>query len=332
MVDYTVSFLSFDQFDFSGGINLTDATLGTLDVSELDPGTETQHFDGDLGDDENGWDPTQVLTGTNTQVYLEEGYVLEHSSGEQFTVYVVEVNEGSGSSPRIGIVFPADQDPMPAGSYTVAEGPFNVGTAETNPISPTYNSLAVPCFTRGTLIETDSGEVAIEDLQPGDLIRTIDNSFQPLRWVGSTKVAARGNLAPIRFAAGAFGNTRDLLVSPKHRMLMQGWRLEMLFDQKSALVTADALINDATITRVEGGMVEYFHIMFDQHQIVFAEGCPSESFYPATDGLDKLSEATREEVFRLFPQLREDLAAYGPAARGTLQPGEVALVTSQTAR
>jgi len=77
----------------------------------------------------------------------------------------------------------------------------------------------VVCFAAGTMIETAEGEVAIESLQVGDLVRTADHDYQPIRWIGSSKVAAMGSVAPILIKAGALGNTRDLRVSPQHRML-----------------------------------------------------------------------------------------------------------------
>ena len=82
------------------------------------------------------------------------------------------------------------------------------------------------CFTRGTLIKTDQGERPIEELAAGDMVLTMDHGYQPIRWIGSSKRAATGDLAPILIRKGALGNDRDLRVSPQHRMLLQGWQAE----------------------------------------------------------------------------------------------------------
>lgn len=46
------------------------------------------------------------------------------------------------------------------------------------------------------------------------------------------------------------------------------------------------------------------HIAFDSHQIVMAEGIPSESFFPGAEALDALDNAARDEILTLFPQWR----------------------------
>ncbi|KIN71245.1 Hint domain-containing protein [Sulfitobacter guttiformis] len=40
--------------------------------------------------------------------------------------------------------------------------------------------------------------------------------------------------------------------------------------------------------------VTYMHLMFDAHQIIFAEGIPSESFYPGQTALEMLSSTARK--------------------------------------
>lgn len=185
----------------------------------------------------------------------------------------------------------------------------------------------VVCFAAGTMIDTAEGEKAIESLQVGDLVRTADHDYQPIRWIGSSKVAATGNVAPILIKAGALGNTRDLKVSPQHRMLLGGWQAEMLFGDDEVLVAAKHLVNDSTIVRVEGGDVEYFHMLFDTHEIVFAEGAPSESFHPGEVGWGALAEEAREEILDLFPELRMgDFSKYGTSARRTLKAHEAGVL------
>ena len=53
---------------------------------------------------------------------------------------------------------------------------------------------AFAAFARGALFPTERGTVAVEDLLPGDRVRTVDDGFQPILWKGSTMVVpgARG--------------------------------------------------------------------------------------------------------------------------------------------
>ncbi len=183
----------------------------------------------------------------------------------------------------------------------------------------TFDNTNVACFVRGTQIATRNGSVAIEDLKAGDEVITMDHGFQTIRWIGSTTVPATGDLAPVVIRKGAMGNERDLRVSPQHRMLVRGWHVELMFDQKEALVPAKALINDETVFPLEGGTVDYFHVMFDRHELVYAEGIPSESFHPGHVGLGSFAEDTREEILTLFPELREDFASYSEHVRPSLR-------------
>lgn len=201
----------------------------------------------------------------------------------------------------------------------------NGGTAVSGALLTTENTMVV-CFAAGTRIATREGELAIEDLLPGDLILTMDNGYRPLRWIGSTRVRAVGNLAPILFRKGALANARDLLVSPQHRMLLSGAHAELAFGEHEVLAAARHLVNDHTILRVEGGEVVYYHMLFDSHEIVFAEGCASESFHPGETGLGALDEAARQEIFALFPQLAcGGSAAFGATARLVLKGPEARL-------
>lgn len=183
------------------------------------------------------------------------------------------------------------------------------------------------CFAKGTLIRTPTGDRLIEDLSVGDTIETLDYGPQPIRWIGSTKRKALGDLAPILIRKGTLGNQRDLRVSPQHRMLLQGWQAELLFGENQVLATAKSLINDHSIVRDEGGEVTYFHFLFDTHQIIWAEGCLSESFHPGKQGWSSLDQAARDEILALFPELADGrFDSYGPSARLSLKHKEGRLV------
>ena len=159
------------------------------------------------------------------------------------------------------------------------------------------------CFARGTLILTDKGEVPVQDLVAGGRVWTESRGFQPLRRVFSQRVAAAGDFAPILFQAGALGGARDLRVSPQHRMLISGPHVELIFGVPKALVAAKDLINDRNIRRdTSMTKVEYFHIMFDRHEIVKAGGLLSESYYPLASNAQSFAEPQRREFQALFPE------------------------------
>ena len=138
---------------------------------------------------------------------------------------------------------------------------------------------------------------------------------------------AIGNVAPVRFAPGAIGNPAPLTVSPQHRMLVTGWRAELYCAQEEVLVAAKHLVNGDTITEEIGGMVDYIHLLFDTHQIIFGGGVPSESYFPGSADMPE-DEETLAELQTLFPML-EDLALQNIAlARPATKKFEAQLLQS----
>jgi len=186
----------------------------------------------------------------------------------------------------------------------------------------------VICFATGTEIATPNGPVAVENLCVGDLVNTRDNGAQTLRWHGSTKVAATGDLAPIVISKGALGNSRDLVVSPQHRILLKGWRAELMFGEPEILCATVHLVNGDTIYRREGGEVEYHHILFDRHEIVSSEGIPTESFHPGQQGMGALSEDARQEIYTLFPELHPESGQMRKMSRPSLKSFEARALMS----
>ena len=58
--------------------------------------------------------------------------------------------------------------------------------------------------------------------------------------------------------------------------------------------------------------MEYFHILFDRHEVVISNGAETESLYTGPEALKSVGEAARAEIFALFPELRDrDHAAAG---------------------
>ena len=183
------------------------------------------------------------------------------------------------------------------------------------------------CFTPGTRIATPSGARMVEGLKIGDYVVTRDHGLQPIRWIGKRTVPALNRFAPVRIRPGVLsGLETDLLVSPQHRMLFQGYRAELLFGESEVLVAAAHLIDGKLVTQDAGGDVTYIHIMFDDHEIIYAEGAATESFHPGSVGLSAVTAAAREELFGLFPELRSAPTSYGNTARRCLKKHEAGLI------
>lgn len=191
---------------------------------------------------------------------------------------------------------------------------------------------SVPCFVVGTRILTPDGEVAIETLQPGDMVITRDRGAQPIRWIGQRRVPAEGSFAPIHIAENALGRHRALRLSPLHRVLIRDARAELYFGETEVLVAARDLVNDHTIRPVEGGMVDYVHMLFDQHEVVYSEGLETESFLPGPQ-LNRSFEAEMvREICSIFPEIDPETGAgYSSAARTTLKRYEARILSDLTA-
>lgn len=250
---------------------------------------------------------------------------ITHISGQPVTVgspitlpsgQVITVN-GDGT-----ITFEGDSDEEEVNlTYTVDDGN---GTTDVGYI--TINQA--PCFTAGTFIRTPHGEVPVECLNVGDLVETLDCGPQPLRWIGRRKVPATGPLAPIRIMADTLGNHRELLLSPLHRVLIRNAWAELLFGEEEVLVAARDLVNDKTIRRVPGGEVEYVHLLFDDHQIIFSEKLMTESYLPGPQTASSFEPEIVAEICAIFPELDPISGeGYGKMARRGLRSFEVATLS-----
>ncbi|MGJ8594585.1 Hint domain-containing protein [Sulfitobacter sp.] len=188
----------------------------------------------------------------------------------------------------------SDNDSFGSGSLTFTD-------ANSDGSSFTAENTNVVCFTSGTAIRTPLGDRLIDDLRVGDLVSTMDNGPQPLRWIGrrrlgSAVLASKPNLRPILIPQGVLGVARPLLLSPQHGMLLA----------RDHLLRAKHLVEiPRSKVRVAHGRksVTYIHLMFDAHQIVFAENAASESFYPGPMAQNMLEHGALSELRMLFPDV-----------------------------
>lgn len=209
------------------------------------------------------------------------------------------------------------------------------------PVQPEHSTLQArpvsPCFTPGTRIVTAAGEVAVEDLRPGDKVVTRDSGLQEIAWVGRralswADLAANPQLKPVFLAKGSLGRglpERDMMLSPDHRLLVDHDRSAALFREREVLVAARHLGAAQGNPSVDVTGIEYLHFMFDRHQIVLSDGVWTESFQPSDRVMHGMDESQRGEILKLFPDLasRKVLARF-TAARRVLTRRELSLMAS----
>lgn len=187
----------------------------------------------------------------------------------------------------------------------------------------------VACFARGTLVKTPDGRVPVEDICIGDRVWTSEEPNACVKWVGSFQASAQGKMAPVVFAPGSVGNTEQLVVTPQHRMLVEGFSTEYLFGRERVLVSAKHLVGLKGVTWGEDRAITYHHIMFENHRIMEAGGTLSESFHPGKFTVSALEKPVRDELFAMFPELDNDLGSYGPTAEYCLKSPEAQVLLSQ---
>lgn len=342
-----------DDF-IDGGTGNDSLTGGDGDDSILG-GTGADELLGGAGDDTlEGGDGADILTGGtgadslvggagNDTIEVAQGDIAEGGAGDDTFVLadlgeggsgiitITGGNEGAGDNDTLqlnpdvsygDIIFTPSTDPgAQSGSFTMADGTV-----------VTFSDIEnIICFTPGTMILTETGERPIESLSVGDRVITRDHGAQPLRWLGCSTVPGRGAFAPVRVAREVIGARRDLLVSPQHRLLFEGYDCELMFGTGEVLAAATHLEDGAQVRRSPCPLVSYIHLMFDAHEVIYAEGAPTESFFAGEVGLDAISGFAREALFAAFPDLRSDPASYGETARLCLKAHEARLLLPASA-
>ncbi|WP_306155168.1 Hint domain-containing protein [Roseovarius sp. MMSF_3281] len=194
------------------------------------------------------------------------------------------------------------------------------------------------CLTRGVLIKTDKGEVKVEDLKIGDHVLTVDHGFQRLRWIGSRKISKdelknNGKLKPVLIKAGALAAgwpEHDLLVSPQHRIFITSRIAHRITGFNEVLIPAKKLAGYPGVQHSElGNDVEYFHLLFDSHELIWSNGAITESLYVGPQALKALPPESLEEIQELFPGVFEPDFQPSPARPFLQRKGAVKSLISR---
>lgn len=305
-------------FQFSGGSKVTltlDDTSTNLDVLEDDDYADHTITDG------AGLVATGMGVESESLIFVRALDEDGNQTGPTITITVFSQNNVTQDV----WAFHSDT-PLVAGTEYVKISGSNDGTAS-------YTNIANQpvCYSMGTLIDTPNGPTAVEVLRPGDLIWTLDHGPAPIRWIRSDAQpleAVGTDEKPVLIAAGALGPrlpVQDLIVSPQHRILVGGHhQLQSLF-QTEAFAPAKSLTRLPGIRHMKGKEnITWVHFACEQHEVVIANGCMSESLLLGPMAVNGLTAPERKSVIDIFGS-RSTLgkALNGPPARECLTVGAV---------
>ncbi|WP_170575804.1 Hint domain-containing protein [Ruegeria atlantica] len=321
---------SADANDITVGgsiINNSDTPDGTIFVYSGGTGT-TVTLD-DTGGSPNVFNDDQE----DDHVITDGGGLVANGTQVEsesiITVRALDEN-GNPTGPEIDVyVFSQNGVTQDVWGYGTSE-PLEPGTSYikisgSNTGSSSYSDF-ITCFGAGTLIDTADGVEEVQNLEPGQLVWTRDNGLQPVRWIGTTEVSGVGAFAPVLIEAGALGNTRDLIVSQEHRVLIKAPATDMLFGSPEVFVAAKHLCGHPGISIRETDRITYVHFMFDRHQIVRSNGALTESFYFGQSAKYALSSPQRAEIRALFPSVEAINDAFQHTAAPTINAREASVL------
>ncbi|WP_040604292.1 Hint domain-containing protein [Sagittula stellata] len=323
----------------SGGTG-NDTLSGGAGVDTLDGGSEDDVLAGGEGAD-------SIAGGAgNDLIHAAQGDTIDAGGGDD-TITLVDLAEagsaaifiegsttGQSGGDTLNLNGVADRGTMQITSDVDGELTGTVRMYDGTLVSFS-NIDQVICYTPGTRILTTAGYRAVETLRPGDLIVTRDDGPQPLRWIGESRRLARGKMAPVRLAPHtlptdpSLRDPRPLLVSPQHRLLIEGFEAELLFGEDEVFAAATHLVGTQGVTRQEGQEVTYIHLALDRHQVIWAEGVASESFFIGPQALLGLAPDQRAGLMEVFPQLTAGTDWYGATARPCLKRHETAMLLKE---
>jgi len=330
--DYT------DQVSFTAGDNLT--INGQFNASEVNFSSVTYEFGDNLyvgAEFFTGYSSNDtVIIGDNWvfggNVHLQSGdddlFLGTNNTTLQTNTVIIYGGGGSDGITVASTGAAFDSAAAAAGWTDNGDGTWSMSASATPLIAGnvTYGEefqRAAVCFAAATWIKTDQdAETLIENLAVGDLVLTADHGLQPIRWISARRLsalelAANPNLRPIRIRVGALGPglpRAALVVSPQHRMLVRSKVAECMFGKTEVLVAAKLLLSiDGISVAQDLKEVTYYHFLCDHHEVVFAQGSPSESLYAGPEALNALTRASREEIFTIFPDLAKNTPPSHPA-------------------
>lgn len=223
---------------------------------------------------------------------------------------------------------PAKPDGKPSAQlrrYEVCSLLDNGSVTETRHIAPALPLFeqAFTAFSRGSLVETDFGPVAIEDLLPGDRVQTHDGGFEDVVWKGMTTLiparssASGASMKLTSFMADSFGMQKPMscvVAGPAARLLATPPHLRHSAQSGEVLTPAQDFQDGMNIFETAPpAPVDMFHICLRNHAVFKVGGLLFESYHPGADALRLVSYPIKTLFLNMFPHV-DGLSDFGPLA------------------
>jgi len=287
----------------------------TVDRVQLEVWDDDQYLDGDYGFGANEVGSDSNQTGTvrdmdgnliaTGRIYDEQFYEIAKPGGGVINIERIEIN-----GQHVGYIV---TEPLVEGTDYTQTATGDVKSAlQSGGVDSrlAYSEVqAVPCFGPGVMIDTENGSLPVDWLATGDRLLTLDHGYQPILWIGRTRMrandmAACTALRPVTVPADRFGPDgpiRDLVLSPEHRVLVASARIELATGNNQALAPCRFLFATSEQQADAGPFPDdfcYYHVLLARHEIIRAEGLWVESFFPGPMAMKALPPGSRRQIHR----------------------------------
>lgn len=228
----------------------------------------------------------------------------------------IRPNIGQGTTPIP--MAPARQTRTYEVASLLADGSQNVSQFRA-PAIPLIDR-AFSAFAHGALLATPEGPVAIEDLLPGDYLKTTSGEPAQIVWIGSSTFVPKPNMPRtrlVRIMADTFGPGRPgsfVTVGPAARILQTPPHLRGYANGEPLLTPATEFVDNVNVIPVTPPTpVRLFHLCLTRHAAVDLGGIHMETFHPGSNILRGATHAQRDFFLSMFPRIAH-VTDFGPLA------------------
>lgn len=194
---------------------------------------------------------------------------------------------------------------------------------------------AFACFGHGTLLTTETGMVAIEDLLPGDKVLTKDYGFQPVLWHGSftlppnTDDDKTPHLTRLSAGADTFGATGPVtILGPAARLRIKTPLAKPLTGAEEVFVPAsDRIDGHQLIPLRQVSPMQVYQIGFACHTSVQVNGKDIETLHPGPIPELRMRGAALDSFLTLFGHM-QSLTDFGPMIAPRIRQEDLDLVAA----